>query len=64
MFTKTTLGFAVILPTASGALAARKTQNIAPDPRSLHFQLPTIPTASTPPRKNILLNRMNRLADI
>jgi hypothetical protein len=30
MFTKTTLGFAVILPTASGALAARKTQNIAP----------------------------------
>jgi hypothetical protein len=36
MFTKTTLGFAVILPTASGALAARKTQNIAPDPRPLH----------------------------
>jgi hypothetical protein len=30
MLTKTTLGFAVILPTASGALAARKTQNIAP----------------------------------
>jgi hypothetical protein len=30
MFTKTTVGFAVILPTASGALAARKTQNIAP----------------------------------
>ena len=30
MFTKATLGIAVILATASGALAARKTQNVAP----------------------------------
>lgn len=30
MFTKATLGLAVILATASGALAATKTQNVAP----------------------------------
>ncbi len=30
MFTKATLGLAVILATASGALAATKTHNIAP----------------------------------
>jgi hypothetical protein len=30
MFTKTAFGLAIILATASGALAATKTQNVAP----------------------------------
>jgi hypothetical protein len=53
MFTKTTLGLAVILATVSGALAATKTQSVAPSQNHQNVYNPTGAYLGTDPDPSI-----------